>query len=90
MNTLTTITHIDASGAIRLDLPNVPEIANVDVDVLVVLNPVATNGSASPTSTNGSDAAWRTHTDRFAGSMPDFPDIERPGPESYETRLPIE
>lgn len=93
MKTLTTTTHVGPHGDVVLTLPSVPELANVDVDVLVVLSPVARNGEhpASPAG-NGSapDAAWQEHIDRFAGSLPDFPDVDRPGPDSYETRLPLD
>ena len=47
MRTLRTTTHIGPGGALRLSLPTVPDMAGVDVDVLVVLSPITANGAAS-------------------------------------------
>lgn len=48
MRTLRTTTHIGPGGALNLSLPIVPDMAGEDVDVLVVLSPIAGNGSSLP------------------------------------------
>jgi hypothetical protein len=61
--------HVEADGTIRL---RVPELAGRDVTV-----------SVEPLAPKMTQAEWAAFIDRMAGAFPDFPDIERPGPETY-------
>jgi hypothetical protein len=68
--------RVGPDGKLTVSLP--PSMANADVHVIVE--------RAEPSPGHQDQDQWRAFLDRFAGSMPDFPDVERPGPESYEAR----
>jgi hypothetical protein len=76
--------RVGPDGKLTVALPS--SMANTDVHVTV--GPAApTNGSATPHSRKPmSQDEWRRFIQSTAGTMPDFPDIDRPGPESYENR----
>jgi hypothetical protein len=60
-----------------------PDFANSEVRVTVESSPADRNGvPARPVSAE----EWREFVKRTAGSIPDFPEVERPGPDSYENR----
>jgi hypothetical protein len=92
---LTTIdihSRVGPDGKLTVSLP--PSMANAEV--LVSVQPIGpANGHSAPPTTPAPDKPmtqeeWRAFIDRFAGSMPDFPDVERPGPDSYEQREPLD
>jgi hypothetical protein len=74
--------QIGPDGKLLVVLP--PELANTLVHVTVE----ATNRSngVPATAAPKTREEWRKFIEATAGSMPDFPDIERPGPDSYEKR----
>jgi hypothetical protein len=82
--------HIGPDGELRIPLPQ--SLRGQDVSYTLDVQPLApkrTNGH--PSAGDSGEAAdarakWRAHIRRFAGTMPDLPDIERPGPDSYEPR----
>lgn len=67
-------------GKLHLTLP--AELANIDLHITV--EPAKpSNGEAAPRKRKTQEE-WRDFIMRFAGSMPDFPDIDRPGPDDYD------
>ena len=87
MTTLKTIAHIGPTGDVVLRLPAMPERANSDIEVLVILDSSNAHGHAAAASVakngHGADDRWRAHIDRFAGSMPDFPGVDRDSDRSF-------
>lgn len=45
-----------------------------------------TNGIGTGAPRPKTQEEWAAFIDSFVGSIPDFPDVERPGPDSYEKR----
>jgi len=87
MTAFETTSRVGADGKLHLSVPG--EFANKEVRVTV--EPTATTNGVLPPGTRpavGSmtPAEWRDFVERTAGSIPDFPDVERPGPDSYEDR----
>ena len=84
MTTINIHSRVGPDGTLTVALP--PSMANAEVHVIV--SPVAPlNGTAALSAREPmSDEDWRRFVQSTAGSMPDFPDIERPGPDSYEKR----
>jgi hypothetical protein len=75
-----TNSRVGPDGKLLVALPL--ELANTDVHITV--EPAnRTNGTPTPPKEKPKEE-WRDFIMRFAGSMPDFPDIERPGPEDYD------
>lgn len=77
---------VGTDGELRIPVP--PTLRGRDVEYTLDVQP------AMPARTNGagprkelSQEEWRQLVNETAGSMPDFPDIERPGPDTYEKRL---
>jgi len=91
MHTIQTRSHIGPDG--MLDIRLASGVINADVDVLVVVTPITTNGAhvvaSQPSPTlrpKMTREAWEEFIHQTAGSIPDFPDNERPGPDSFEKR----
>jgi len=60
------------------------DMADCDVRILVEQQlPPAVNGDATA---NGKHESWREFLDRTYGSIPDFPDVMRPGSDKREHR----
>jgi hypothetical protein len=82
MTMFETNSRVGPDGKLLVVLP--AEFANADVHVIV--NPAnGTNGVAAPRPPKTKEE-WRKFAEETAGSIPDFPDIDRPGPDSYEKR----
>jgi hypothetical protein len=62
-----------------------PELANQEVNLVVIFEPVSPAESASPgtRAANWPPGFW----EEVAGSIPDFPEIEREG--DFEVREPL-
>ena len=80
--------HVGGDGKLHIPLP--PTMRGKDVKYTLDVQPSdapQTNGAPTADADQVvAQARWRAHINRFAGSMPDFPDVERPGPDSYEQR----
>jgi hypothetical protein len=82
-----TTSHVGPDGKLNVLLP--PELANTDVRIRVepaggVASRFATERPGRPMT----DEEWRRLITETAGSMPNFPDVERPGPDAYDKRDP--
>jgi hypothetical protein len=71
----------DGTFSVRL-----PELAGRDVEYTLDIadSRNGTSNGSGPHTTPSED--WRKFIRETAGSMLDFPDVERPGPDSYERR----
>jgi hypothetical protein len=80
-------THVGNDGELRIPLP--PALSDRDVDYTLTVHPTTqlpNGGLPTDYSRQTSREEWRRAIQETAGSIPDFPDIERPGPDSYEGR----
>jgi hypothetical protein len=81
MSTYETTSRVAPDGTLRLQLP--PELA--DAEVHITVEPTS-NGPATPAARPRTREEWRQFIHATRGSIPDFPDVERPGPADYERR----
>ena len=79
METIKMQSRVGKDGILRLEVPI--GVANADLEVLVVVQPIA--------QTNEDHAEWLAFIERTAGSLADDP-VDRPPQGDYETREPIE
>lgn len=77
MDTIALSARVEPDGQVHLRVP--AALANSEVIVVVLSGPA---GSASLSTEQG----WREAVRRTAGTIPDFPDVQRPGPDAYERR----
>lgn len=87
MTAYETRSHIGPDGKLVLSVPR--EYANLDVRVLV--EPTTDRNGTLPAGTRMPDRTftrdeWRLRLKQSAGSLPEFPDVERPGPNTFEDR----
>jgi hypothetical protein len=78
MTTFETTSRVGPDGRLHVAVP--PELANTEVRVRV--DPALSTNGALPSGTRParrqmSQDEWRAFIDEFAGSIPDFPDVER-------------
>jgi hypothetical protein len=79
-----TRSRVASDGTLRVKLP--AELADAEVRVTVE----ATSNGVPPTPLTDdrprTREEWRAFIRETRGSIPDFPDVERPGPDDYERR----
>lgn len=79
MTTFETRSRVTPDAKLHVAVP--AELANTDVRVTVEPVNGKTSGRAPMTGEE-----WREFVRATAGSIPDFPDVPRPGPDDYERR----
>ncbi len=70
-----TSAHIGQDGTVFFTAP--PDFLNSDVQITL-------EKQGLPTKVQ--EMSWEDFLKTFAGSVPDFPDVERSGPDSFEER----
>ncbi len=78
-----TRSRVGPDGTLHLTVP--ASLAGKDVHVIVERAETA-NGYMAGDRPPMSPDQWREFIRSTAGSMPDLPDVERPGPSDYEKR----
>ncbi len=81
MSTFKMTSRVSPDGKLTLDLPEA--LADQDVDVTVETKRT-TNGAAHANGKALSREQWSDLIRKMTGQTPDFPDIERAGPEAYD------
>ncbi len=84
MITFEITSRVPGDAKLTLRLPE--ELANAEVRVRVE---TTSNGSTPKPESDGrpcTEAEWLAFIEETRGSIPDFPDVERPGPDDYERR----
>ncbi len=90
--------YIGPEGPLHIPVP--PELRNRLVSFSIEIHPCEPNESDPGFLTKGppativapipapviTTASTQDHFNRFFGSLPDFPDVERPGTDSFEPR----
>lgn len=79
MRSITLHSHVGQDGILKLEVP--VGLADVEMEVTVILHPVSSSSPAQPAEPHGWPPGF---FERFAGCLPDFPDIEPEG--DFEVR----
>jgi len=87
VSTFETRSRVGPDGKLHVSVP--PELANTDV--LVRVDPASAPNGALPPGTRPARRAmtaeeWKAFVESTAGTIPDFPGVERPGPAEYDKR----
>lgn len=70
MQSITLQAHVDHDGMLRLHVP--VDMADTDVEVVVVIQ-----RTKDPQTRTGQHDDWTQFIERTAGSLPNFPDVDR-------------
>jgi hypothetical protein len=82
MSIYETRSRVASDGTLRLKLP--PEMA--DAEVRITVEPASNGAVPAPDARPRTTEEWREFIRATRGSIPDFPDVDRPGPGDYERR----